>query len=149
MQVDAVSIGLASRYIMTVLMADGVTSTAASESETCPVPEETAGDDITPMQLVIVLLIVGAIVGALFQQVLIVCFGSRKPATCDAQVQTDWPRKRAVKMQTDPLQVHEYWSMSLHQVRAVARRRGVPDASSSTRMELTGILIQMDFATVQ
>ena len=133
---------------MTVLMADGITSTAAFESDTCPVPEETAGDDITPMQLVTVLLIVGAIVGALFQQVVITCFGSRKPATCDAQVQVNLPRKRTAKMQTDPLQVQEYWKMSLHQVQEIGKRRMVHDASKMTRMELTGILIQQDFATV-
>ena len=154
MQVDAVTVGLASRYIMTVLMADGVTSTAAFENDTCPVPEEPAGGDISPMQLMIALLIVGAIIGALFQQVLIAWLINRRPATRDAEVQTEWPKNRAVSradrsLQTDPLHVTEYWSMSLHQVRALARQRGIPGTSTATRMVLTGILIQMDLATVQ
>ena len=154
MQVDALTVGQASKYIMTVLVADGVTGTAALENETCAMPEDTAGGDISPMQLMVALLVVGAIIGALVQQVLVARFISRRPATCDTAVQTEWPKKRAVSraersLQTDPLHVTEYWSMPLHQVQAIARQRGVPGASTSTRMVLTGILIQMDLTTVK
>ena len=154
MQVDAVTVGLASRYIMTVLLADGVIGTAALENETCAAPEDTAGGDISPMQLMVALLVVGAIIGALAQQVFVAWITRRKPVTCDAAVQTEWPKKRVPlradrAQQTNPLQVHEYWSMPLHQVQALARRRGVPGASTAMRMVLTSILIQMDLATVQ
>ena len=153
MQVDAVTVGLASRYIMTVLMADGVTGTAALENETCAMPEDTAGGDISPMQLMVALLVVGAIIGALAQQVLVARLVSRKPATCEVAVQTEWPKKRAPlradrSQQTAPLHVHEHWAMPLHRVRAVALERGVPDTATSTRMVLAGILIQMDLTTM-
>ena len=92
-------------------------------------------------------------VALLFRAVLMARLINQKPATCEAAVQTEWPKKRAVlraerSLQTDPLQVHEYWSMPLHQVQAIARQRGVPNAATSTRMVLTGILIEMDLTTV-
>ena len=154
MQVDALIVGQVSKCIVTVLVADGVTVTAAFENETCAMPEGTTEGDISPLQLMVALLVVGAIIGALAQQVLVARLVSRKPATCEVAVQTVWEKKRVPlradrSQQTAPLHVHEYWAMPLHKVRAVTLERGVPDAATSTRMVLAGILIQMDLATMR
>ena len=154
MQVSALTVGQVSSLIMTVLVADGVTGTAAFENETCAMPEGTAEGDISPLQLMVALLVVGAIIGALAQQVLVARLVSRKPATCEVAVQTEWQKKRVPlradrSQQTAPLHVHEYWAMPLHEVRAVAMRRGVPNAATSTRMALAGVLIQMDLSAVR
>ena len=167
MQVGALTVGQASGLIATILVADGITGVAASEDEVCAAPEESTGDDTTLLQLVLVLLAVGAILGALTQQMIVMWLGVRRPATREAAVQTDRERRRNREradreevdqreapmradrsLQTDPLHVNAYWAMPLHEVRAVALKREVPNAATSTRVQLAGESIRMDFATV-
>ena len=167
MQVGALTVGQASGLIATMLVADGITGVAASEDEVCAAPEESTGDDSTLLQLVLVLLAVGAILGALTQHMVVMWLGARRLATREAAVQTDRDRRRNREradreevdqreapmrvdrsLQTDPLHVNAYWALPLHEVRTVALRREVPNAATSTRVQLAGVLIQMDFATV-
>ena len=137
-----------------MLIASGISAAAAAEEEVCVADDEKRGDDITPLQLVVVLIVIGAIIGALGQCVIVALLCSKRVNTCEAAVQTE----NEVKMvslradrcqQTMPISVHEYWAQPLHQVRAEALKRGVPNAATSTRKALAGMLIRMDLTTVR
>ena len=75
-------------------------------------------------------------------------FGVYERADREEVDQREAPMRADRSLQTDPLHVNAYWALPLHEVRTVALRREVPNAATSTRVQLAGELIRMDFATV-
>ena len=154
MQVGALTVGQSSNLVGMMLIASGVSVAAATEEEVCAAPEETTGDDISPLQLVVVLIVFGAIIGALGQYAIVAWLFNKRVTTCEAAVQTEievkmTPLQANRGQQTVPIYVHDYWAQPLHKVRAEALKRGVPDAATSTRMALAGVLIHVDLTTVR